>query len=204
MERLSSRCFVICWPRSRIAVRFIRWFQSSSSSSSRNSRVAWSELSGMPSSAAPDMRTSSDTSTDLDDRAPGDRTFDVRLEGLRQLVESDRGRDDRIQVTRLEVACEALPYREAHRARRKHRVDAEQVHAAQDERHDGTFQLRARGETDAGDVAPEVRGARQPREHVAAEVVDCAAPLRFFERTRAEIEPCAQQHAWRAELLEVF
>ena len=68
---------------------FIRWFQSSSSSSNWRSWPACAALSGMPSSAAPAIRTSSDTSTDLHHRAPGDRTFDVRLERLRQLVETE-------------------------------------------------------------------------------------------------------------------
>ena len=61
------------------------------------------------SSAAPAIRTSSDTSTDLHHRAPGDRTFDVRPERLRQLVETEGARDDRIEVARLQIAREALP-----------------------------------------------------------------------------------------------
>src|SRR4029079_11077916 len=73
----------------------MRWFQSSSSSRRRNSWSACAALSGMPSSAAPDIRTSRDTSTDLHHRASGDRTFDVRLERLRQLVETESARDDR-------------------------------------------------------------------------------------------------------------
>src|SRR5262249_13874968 len=153
---------------------------------------ACSALSGMPSSAAPEIRTSADTSTDLDDCAPGDRTFDVRLERLRQLVEAESARDDSVQVTRLQVGRETLPHRETQRPRRENGVDAEQVHATQDERHDGALQLRTRSETDARDVAPEVGGARQPREHVAAEIIDRAAPLSFLERSLAEIEPFAQ------------
>src|SRR5262245_12112787 len=163
----------------------MRWFQSSSSSSSRNNWSAWSALSGMPSSAASDIRTSRDTSTDLHHRAPGDRTLYVRLERLRQLVESKSARHDCIEMTRLEIARETLPDRETQRPGRVDRVDTEQIHAAQDERHDGALQLRTRCETDTGDVAPEVGSARQPREHIAAEIVDRAAPLCFFERSRA-------------------
>src|SRR6185369_16503813 len=181
----------------------MRWFQSSSSSRSRNNWPACSPLSGMPSSAAPAIRTSLDTSTDLDHRAPGDRTFDVRLERLRQLVETESARDDCVQVTRLQVARDTLPDRETQRSGRVDRVDAEQIHATQDERHDRAFQLRARCEADAGDVAPEVGGSRQPGEHVAAEIVDRAAPLCFFERPRAEIEPFAQQNAAGAELFQI-
>src|SRR5262245_42756561 len=131
----------------------MRWFQSSGSSRSRNNWPACSALSGMPSSAAPAVRTSLDTSTDLHHRAPGDRTFDVRLERLRQLVETESARDDGVQVTRLQVARETLPDRETQRPRRINGVDAEQIHTAQDERHHRALQLRTRGETDAGDVA---------------------------------------------------
>ena len=58
-------------------------------------------------------------------------------------------------------------------------------------------------EPDARDVAPEVHGAREPGEHVAAEVVDGAGPKRFFQRALAEVELLPEQHAARTELTEI-
>ena len=77
--------------------------------------------------------------------------------------------------------------RETHVARRGHGVDAEQVHAAQDERHHRRVQLVAGRKSDAGDVAPEVHGARQPGEVLATEIVDRTSPLHGFQRLVAEV-----------------
>ena len=65
------------------------------------------------------------------------------------------------------------------------------------------FSFDRRGQADAGDVAPEDHGARQPRKHVAADIVDGAGPLRCFERPRAEVDRFAQQDARGAELLQI-
>src|SRR5688500_18471454 len=98
-------------------------------------------------------------------------------------------------MTRLEIARDSLPHLQAQRSRRIHRIDTEQTHAAQDEWHYGCFQLGTAGQSDAGDVAPEAHGAREPGEQLAADVVDGAGELRFFHRPRTEIDPISRQHA---------
>ena len=57
-------------------------------------------------------------------------------------------------------------------------VGAEQANAAQDERRDRRVELHAGGEADRRDGAADLRRRQQPREHVAAEVVDGAGPRR--------------------------
>jgi hypothetical protein len=54
-------------------------------------------------------------------------------------------------------------------------------------------QLAAGGEPDAGDVAAVVRAAQQPRQRIAAAIVDGAAPARGFQRLLAKFQLTAQQ-----------
>src|SRR6187549_1782031 len=100
---------------------------------------------------------------DLYDSTPRDFPIDVGLEGTRQIGKWNRAADDALQVPRLEVARDALPDLEPLAARRSRGVDAEQVHAAQDEGHDRGFQLRAAGQPDAGDIPPEIHVPRESR-----------------------------------------
>ena len=93
-----------------------------------------------------------------------------------------------------QIGGDAAPDLEPLRAPRGRGIDAEQVHAAQDERHDRGLELRAAREPDAGDVAPEIHLAREPREHLAADVVDGARVTRGLERPAAELQVAAQHH----------
>src|SRR6516165_11418465 len=142
-------------------------------------------------------------SADAHDRAAGDAAGDVVGERRRQVLEGDGAGHDALEVPWPQVGCDALPHRQAPFAPRRRGVDAEQRYAAQDEGHHGGGERRTRGEADAGDVAPEVDRAREPREGLAAEVVDGAAEARVLEWPRAEIEIFAQQHLARSELLQV-
>src|SRR3954471_14339080 len=78
---------------------------------------------------------------DLYDSTARDFSVDVGLERTRQLRERNRATHDALQVARLEVAGDALPHLEPFATPRRRGVDAEQVHAAQDEGHDGGFEF---------------------------------------------------------------
>src|SRR5579863_3551209 len=106
-------------------------------------------------------------STDAYHGAPGDAPGDVGRKGLRQLREVDGAGDDARELPGLQVRRDALPHGEAPFAAGGRGVDAEQRHAAQDEGHHRGLELGARGEPDAGDVAPEIHGAREPGEDLA-------------------------------------
>src|SRR5688500_9624507 len=58
---------------------------------------------------------------------------DVSLERTRQLPEFDGARRDPVEVPRRQVSRDAFPDLEPLGALRRGRVDAEQIHAAQDE-----------------------------------------------------------------------
>src|SRR5690349_19195460 len=111
---------------------------------------------------------------DLHYRATGNFSVDVRLERTRQLGERDRARDDAFEMARRAVARDAAPHREPFFAPGRGRIDAEQVHAAQDERQYRRRKRRAAREPDARDVAPEIHLPDEPGEHVAADIVDDA------------------------------
>src|SRR5215472_13254826 len=127
-------------------------------------------------------------STDAHHRAAGDAAGDVIGEGRRQLLEGDGACHDTLEVPWPQVGGDALPDRQAPLAPRGRGVDAEQRHTAQDEGHHGGRERGARGEADAGNVAPEIHRTRQPGEGIAPEVVDGAAEARVLERPRAKIE----------------
>ena len=95
------------------------------------------------------------------------------------------------------------PDREAQVVRGRRGIDAEEIHAAQDERHDRGLKLRAAGEPNARNIAAKAHRACQPRESPAADVVDGAGELRRLERLRAVVDLLAQQHARRSEGLQV-
>jgi hypothetical protein len=59
-------------------------------------------------------------SADLDDGSASHGGLQVGIERGRQLIERNGLRDDAIEVTRLEIACDALPDLEPHLARRDH------------------------------------------------------------------------------------
>src|SRR5262249_3503379 len=120
--------------------------------------------------------------------------LEVGRKRLGQLIEADSAGDDPPEVTRLQVGGNALPHRQAPLAPRRRRVDAEQGHPAQDERHHRGLELRARGQPDAGNVAPEVHGAREPGERLAPEVVDRAAEAGGLERAGAPVDGLPVEH----------
>src|SRR5262245_54951102 len=202
----SSKCLSTASAGSLIAVRLKRGFQAASSATSVSSASTWAGASSRPSPEIPAASRDSipaATSGDLDDRASLDLVLDETVEGGRQLVEGDRPRDELVEMLRLQVRREPLPDMQADVAWHRRRVDAEQAHAAQDERHHRRLELVARSEADAHDVAPVVDRAREPGEDLAADVVDRAAPERGFERALAEVDLLAAQEARSAERLEV-
>ena len=78
------------------------------------------------------------------------------------------------------------------------------MHAAQDERRHRRVELHVGGEADRRDGAGDLRRREQPRQHVAAEVVDGAGPRRLFERADLrEIERRAQHHLACADVAQV-
>src|ERR1700722_3401885 len=93
------------------------------------------------------------TSSDLDERSAESAAVDERREGARQIGKGDRAGDDAGEMARRKIRRDALPHRKAQRARRRRGVDAEEVHAAQDEGHDRGLKLRSAGHTDARNIA---------------------------------------------------
>ncbi len=121
----------------------------------------------------------------------------------RQIVEVDRAHlvvDPVGPPLDGELVPDLLPQR--HRA--VGAVGAEQADAAQDERRDRRVELHAGGEADRADGAADLHRRQQPREHVAAEVVDGAGPGRLVERADLrEVDRLPLQHLLRAQRLEV-
>src|SRR5690606_28073083 len=148
-------------------------------------------------------RTGCPGSADPDDGPADDPALQVGIELRRQLVEGDGAASDLLQLRGLQVRADALPHGQSHVPRGGDGIDAEQVHAAKDERHDRGLELRAAGQADARDVAPEVRRPGAPRAQLPADVVDRAGPQRLLARPRPEGDVLAPQHARRAELPEV-
>src|SRR5262249_38701822 len=108
------------------------------------------------------------------------------------------------QVHGLEVRGEPLPYLLTQAHGRVHGVYAEQAYAAQDKRHDSRTQRVARREPDAGQGATDLHGAREPRQHITAEIVHGAGPRRLVERLDAgQVEAAAQHDLLRSQALEV-
>src|SRR4029077_12466585 len=135
--------------------------------------------------------------------AAGDSTFEVSGKRAGQLIEGDGARDDAPEVPASQVGGDALPDRQPHLAPRRGGVDAEEGYAAQDERHHGRLELRAARHADAGDVAPEVHGAREPGEYLAAHIVDRAGEAGILQGTGAEVEILACEPLRRTQLLQV-
>src|SRR5690606_3446391 len=143
-------------------------------------------------------------SANADQGPPGVPAFEQGLEGFRQALERQFLGQGEVELLREKIGGDALPDLQPQLARRGHGVDAEQVHAAQDERHDGGVEFMAAGQADAGDRAPPAGGARQPGEHLAADVIDRTLPERLFQRPPAVVDVLAQQHTRCAQLLQVI
>src|ERR1700732_1043753 len=77
-------------------------------------------------------------------------------------------------------------------APRRGGVDAEEGHAAQDEGHHGGLEFSAPRHADAGDVAPEVHAAREPAEHLPAQIVDGDSEADVLQGPGAEFEVLAR------------
>src|SRR5688572_33214416 len=92
-------------------------------------------------------------SADLDHGAAGHFAVDVGLERIRQLGERDGPVGDTREMARGEIRGDAPPHFEPFGARCCRRVDAEQIHAAQDERQHRGPELRAASKADACDVS---------------------------------------------------
>src|SRR5688572_12665446 len=138
----------------------------------------------------------------VDHYPAGDFGIDEVVEDRGQFAETHRARHI-LEQRRLEVARQAAPDRLAHVVRALARIDAEQAHAAQDERHHAGVEVRARGEADRADDAVLHHRAADPRQHVAAEVVDRARPGGLVERLDLlEVEAAAQQDLLCTELLQ--
>lgn len=58
-------------------------------------------------------------------------------------------------------------------------------------------------EADARDVAAVADRSGQPRERVAAEVVDRAGPLRFLQRPLAKVDLATNQNLVRADTVQI-
>src|SRR5215831_2816778 len=106
---------------------------------------------------------------DLYDRATDHLAVDVSLKGTGQIGKRQGAADDAIQVAWLQIAGDALPHLEPLGTWRGRGVDAQQVHAAQDEGHHRGPELGASGETHAGDVPPEIHVAGEAGQHLAAD-----------------------------------
>src|SRR5688572_7076259 len=90
----------------------------------------------------------------------GHLAVDVSLERTRQLPEFDGARRYLVEVPWSQVAANAFPDLEPLGTLRRGRVDAEQIHAAQDERQHRGLERDTAGEPDAGDVSPEIHVPR--------------------------------------------
>src|SRR5262245_8332865 len=101
----------------------------------------------------------------------------------------------------LQIRCNALPYRQAQRARCSNRIRTDNIHAAENERKYGSLELRSLRHADAGDRAPVFHRSDQPTERIAAEVIDGAGPKLRFHRLRSHLQFVAEQHALSTELL---
>src|ERR1700686_630462 len=135
--------------------------------------------------------------------AAGDSAFEVSGKRAGQLIEGDGARDDPLEVPGSQVRGDALPDRQPRLALRRGGVDAKEGYAAQDERHHGRLELRAARHADAGDVAPEVHGAREPGEHLPAHTVDGAGEADILQGPGAEVEVLAREDIRCTQLLQV-
>ncbi len=81
-------------------------------------------------------------------------------------------------------SCDAMrSHASMRRSRRRHdRIDAEQRHAAQDERHDGRRQVEALRQSAGGDRAVVLRLRQQVGQRVRADAVDAGGPAFLGER----------------------
>src|SRR5690606_9520048 len=138
------------------------------------------------------------------DGPPDDARLQVVVERPWELIEIDRPGSDAPEVTRLEIPRQPPPDFQAQLSGYIHGVDAEQAHAAQDERQHRRLHVNAGGHAHTGDIPPELGRARQPGEQLAADVVDGARPLRLFERARPKGDLIAHEHASRAEPLQIL
>src|SRR6478735_6730076 len=105
------------------------------------------------------------------------------------------------------VGRQVLPDGVANRARGAGRGDAEQADAADDEGHHGRLQVDAGSIAAACDVSVRMDDARQPGEHVAADVVDRSGPTARFERALAPVQILARDTllcAERDQVVEMF
>src|SRR5690606_11041629 len=142
-------------------------------------------------------------SADAYDDAADDAAREKLREDVGQLVERHLARRDLVEASRLPFRAELSPELGAERGLDHRRVDADEAHAAQDERHHGRLELRAARETDRCDVTVRPRRREQRREHVAADGVDAAAPRGLAERSRRLRESLPIEDSRRAEPLEI-
>src|SRR5262245_32811938 len=122
--------------------------------------------------------------------------------GLERVGESDDGADA-LELSDVEVARETLPRGLTHFARRHHAVDAEQRHAAQDERCDARRKIHALRETARGDETAVLRLRARVYECVAAHRIDDGGPALLLHRLARLRELVAVDHLARAEGFEV-
>src|SRR6266850_2034768 len=118
---------------------------------------------------------------DANDGSARDQALEMGIESAGQLRQVDRARDDPIEVPRLEIRTDALPHREAQVSRRGHGIDAEEIHAPQNEGQDGGLEFGTGRQSDAGDIAAVTDRAREPAEEFPSDAVDAAGELRGFE-----------------------
>src|SRR6185437_9684165 len=151
------------------------------------------------------MRDSSQISGDLHNRAADDATLDVSWKRARKLVERNGPGHDTVEMPRPQVCRNPVPNREPHAPWNGGRsVNAQKTDGPKDEGHHCRLELGATRQSDARDVAPEIHGAREPRQHLATHIVDGPGELHTLERPRPEIDLLAPQNACRTQCLQVL
>ena len=107
-------------------------------------------------------------------------------------------------MPRAQVRGQPLPHLQPQGPRCEYAVNAQQVHAAQDERHDAGLQVRASRQTDARHVAAVAGGTGHPTELWPAKVVDATAQHGLQQRPTASVHILPPQHLGGAEAQQVL
>src|SRR5688572_7300589 len=128
------------------------------------------------------------------DDAAVDPGVDEIVEHPRQIAEGD-GAAHLLQQSWAHVAGQAPPDVAAQLRRRAvGGVDAEQAHAAQDERHHCRAEGRARRQPDRCDDAVDLHRARRPCQDLTAEIIDRARPGCLIQRSNFRQIEGASEH----------
>src|SRR5690625_4597431 len=117
----------------------------------------------------------------------GAAAFEERINGVHDTFKRDFVMGDGLQIGRFEIGGKTHPYRLAQRSRSGHGIDAEQIHAAQDEGEDGSLESGAAGTADCSEVASPVDERQEAGQKLAANGVHRAGKTRAFKWFCAEL-----------------